>query len=74
VSAGAKKSTTLDTNYTNTVNAALSKSIYVRRILTVGWEQLSVAGRYWGNGRYHAHYHRTSYSEYYEYLIGDFEV
>jgi len=38
VSAGAKKRTTLDTNYANTVRAALSKSIWVHSTLTVECE------------------------------------
>jgi len=30
---------------------------------TVEWEQLSVAGGYWANGRHKTHYYRTSHSE-----------
>jgi len=44
--------TTLDTNNTNTVKAALSKSIYMHRTLNVEWEQLSVVGGYWAIGRH----------------------
>ena len=37
--ANAKKHATIDINNTNTMTAALSKSIYVHRTLTVEWQQ-----------------------------------
>ena len=63
MSAGAKKRNKLDINNTNTVNAALSNNIDVHTTLTVVWEQLYMAGRYWVTGTHKTHYQRTSHSE-----------
>ena len=41
----------LHNNKTNTVKVALSKVVYVHRILKIKWEQLFVAGRYWASER-----------------------